>query len=153
MPTIRAGKDFWAGVLYAAFGALALVVARDYPVGTTARMGPGYFPAMLGTVLAVFGLAAIVRSLLRDGERVGKLAWMPMGLVTTGVVAFAWLLPRLGLPLSLVFLLLVPASASGHFRLGLKPLLLMAILISFCTLLFVEALGVPMPLVGNWVKG
>lgn len=153
MPTIRASKDFWAGVLYAAFGAVALALARDYPVGTTARMGPGYFPIVLGTVLAMFGLSAILRSFLRDGERVDPLAWKPLGLVTIGVVSFAWLLPRIGLPLALVVLVLIPASASGHFRLGLKPLALMVLLVAFCTLLFVEALGVPMPIAGSWLKG
>lgn len=153
MRTIRAPKDFWAGILYATFGCIALAMASGYPVGTTARMGPGYFPILLGSVLAMFGLAAIIRAFLHDGEGVDSIAWKPLALVIAGVVAFAWLLPRLGLPLSLVVLTLIPASASARFRLGLKPLLLMAALIVFCVLLFVEALGVPMPLVGAWLKG
>lgn len=153
MPAIRARKDFWAGMLYVAFGLSALAIASGYPMGTTARMGPGYFPILLGAVLAMFGLAAIARSFMRYGEAIEPIAWKPLALVTVAVIAFAWLLPRLGLPLTLAVLILISASSSSHFKLGIKPMLLMVALIAFCVLLFIEALGVPMPLVGSWLKG
>ena len=51
MALIRHPKDFWAGVLFASFGAAALVIAQSYPLGSAARMGPGYFPRMLGFLL------------------------------------------------------------------------------------------------------
>lgn len=153
MPAIRAPKDFWAGALYAAFGGTALSLASRYPMGTGARMGAGYFPVMLGSLLLLFGLAAIVRSFLRTGEGLGEIAWRPLALVAGGVVAFAWLLPRLGLPLSLIVLILVPATASRRFRIEPRALLLMVALIAFCVALFVEGLGVPLPLLGSWLRG
>src|SRR5688572_14793899 len=45
---IRSTKDFWTGVLYVFFGLTAIIVARDYGMGTAVRMGPAYFPTILG---------------------------------------------------------------------------------------------------------
>ena len=56
MALIRNPKDFWAGVLFVAFGTAAIVIAPSYPLGTAARMGPGYFPRMLGILLIVLGV-------------------------------------------------------------------------------------------------
>ena len=55
MPLIRNPKDFYAGVLFMSFGLAALVIARSYPLGTAARMGPGYFPRVLGILLLGIG--------------------------------------------------------------------------------------------------
>ena len=55
-------KDFWSGVMFTAFGLGILVVARDYPLGTTTRMGAGFFPMVLATVLAALGVIILVRA-------------------------------------------------------------------------------------------
>ena len=49
-------KDVWAGLMLIAIGAAAIFVARSYPFGTALRMGPGFFPVVLGGLLIVFGL-------------------------------------------------------------------------------------------------
>ena len=73
MPSfIRHQKDFWIGALFLFFGLVAVVVARDYPMGTAGRMGPAYFPTMLGSLLILIGAIAVIRSFLHDGEAVGK---------------------------------------------------------------------------------
>jgi hypothetical protein len=48
MAKIPRPKDFYAGLLFVAFGVVAIIIARNYPLGTAARMGPGYFPRLLG---------------------------------------------------------------------------------------------------------
>ena len=67
-PDLRGSKDFLAGLLFLAIGAGAMVVARGYPFGTTARMGSGYFPTVLGGVLVLFGVFLMARG-ARSGER------------------------------------------------------------------------------------
>ena len=47
-------KDLWAGLMLVGIGAGSMFVARNYPFGTALRMGPGYFPVILGGLLVVF---------------------------------------------------------------------------------------------------
>ena len=61
-PAFLANKDFWAGLMLIAVGALAVVLARDYPLGTVMRMGPGYFPVALGALLVLFGIYVLARA-------------------------------------------------------------------------------------------
>jgi hypothetical protein len=50
---IRSPRDFFAGVIFLSFGLCAVIVGRDYPMGTALRMGAGYFPFALGLVLLI----------------------------------------------------------------------------------------------------
>ncbi len=65
---IRAPKDFWSGVMFCGFAAVALLAAQGYSLGTAGKMGPGYFPLLLGLVLALLGLILVGRSVLIDGD-------------------------------------------------------------------------------------
>ncbi len=143
-------KDFWAGVLYIAFGTIAFWIGRDYPMGTAGRMGAGYFPAVLSVVLTGIGLMSVARSFAQDGEAVGAIAWKPLGLVVGATILFGILLQTAGLMVALVALVLASAVASQHFRLDLKALAGLVLLVAFCALVFVKGLGVPLPLVGSW---
>ncbi len=71
---LRNPKDFWSGVMFAAIGfAFAIIVkVYEYPMGTASRMGPGYFPFVLGNALGVLGLVILLKSFLSDGERVSN---------------------------------------------------------------------------------
>lgn len=155
MPSfVRAPKDFWAGLLYALFGGAAVFVAAgEYPVGTGARMGPGYFPIALGALLLCFGLVCLVRSVLHDGGPIGAIAWKPLALVTGASVLFGLLLPVLGLVAALLALALVAAAASAHFRFEWRAAAGLVGLVAACAAVFVVALGVPLPLLGTWVGG
>ncbi|MCC6870733.1 MAG: tripartite tricarboxylate transporter TctB family protein, partial [Burkholderiales bacterium] len=55
MLSIRNPKDFWAGILFIALGIFAITVGSNYTLGSAARMGPGYFPRILGILLIVLG--------------------------------------------------------------------------------------------------
>jgi hypothetical protein len=150
---IRSPKDFGAGLLYAGFGLAAILMAWDYGMGSASRMGPGYFPTALGTLLLLIGIASLVRSFLSDGAPIGVIAWKAAALVTAGTVLFGLLLRPAGLVPALVVLILVSASASARFRFQWRASLLMLVLIAFCALVFVKGLGMPVPLLGHWFGG
>ncbi|MCC6194356.1 MAG: tripartite tricarboxylate transporter TctB family protein [Burkholderiales bacterium] len=154
MAMIRNQKDFGAGLLYIAFGAVGFYIARDYGMGTASRMGPGYFPTVLSVLLMAFGLASAIRSFLTKEEaQVGKFAWKAAAFILGATVLFGLLLTRAGLVIALVVLCLVSAAGSQSFKLEWKATGLLVILVTFCALVFAEGLGVPMPLLGTWFGG
>lgn len=69
-------KDFWAGLSLIAVGGLAIFIARSYPFGTSLRMGPGYFPVVLGAMLVMFGVYIGAKSLRADAEKLTG-PWLP----------------------------------------------------------------------------
>jgi uncharacterized membrane protein YuzA (DUF378 family) len=147
---VRSPKDFWAGAIYLIIGIAAVWIARNYTFGSGARMGPGYFPTILGYILAIFGLASIARSLLQPGGPIGAIAWKPLALITAGTVLFGFLLPRAGFVISLAVLVLISAAASENSRFNWRTLVGLCALIAFCALIFVKLLGVPLPILGTW---
>jgi hypothetical protein len=145
MVSIRAPKDFWAGVMFLAFAAVALYVSRTYSLGTAVRMGPGYFPMLLGGVLAVIGAILVVRSLVIAGDPIGHMRVLPLVLVAVAAVLFGVLLPRLGLVVTLPVVIVVAALASVQSR-RWEVLLLSVLLTVFSALVFVYGLRLPIPL-------
>lgn len=97
-------KDFFAGLMFTIVGIAFAIGATNFTVGNAARMGPGYFPLMLGIVL--IGLGATItfqsfRSKALGGDLIGKWAWRPLGFIIGANVAFGILLvglPTLGVP-------------------------------------------------------
>ena len=150
---IRSQKDFGAGLLYAGFGLAAVLMARDYGMGSASRMGAAFFPTALGTLLLLIGVASLVRSFFSVGKPIGAIAWKAAVLVPAGTVLFGLLLRHAGLLAALAALILLSASASSRFRLEWRAGALMAVLITFCALVFVKGLGLPVPLVGSWFTG
>ena len=150
---IHGPKDFWAGILYVCLGTGFAIVARDYSLGTAIRMGPGYFPIALGCLLACVGLISIARGITRSGEPLEAFAWRPVFFVSLSLILFAVLLTGAGLILALAALLLTAPMAARSFRYSVTGALAAIALIAFCALVFVEALGLPLPLIGNWFGG
>ena len=149
---IRNAKDFWAGVMYLAIGLAAIFIARDYGMGTATKMGPAYFPVVLGGLLALIGVASVVRSFLTKGEPIGGFALKGILFVCGGTVLFAALLRGAGVVPALMALALVSAYGSIKFRLG-TSLALAVGLTAFCVLVFIKGLGIPLPLFGSWFGG
>lgn len=147
------GKDFLTGVGYALIGGSALYFGRDYAFGTLSRMGPGFFPLVLGAILTLIGIALSLRALLRGDERIGALSLRPLVLVVGSIFLFAWLLPLLGMPLTLAVLIAVASLGSPSFRPELRFALVMAAVILACVGLFVYGLGVRMPVAGSLFGG
>lgn len=147
---IRGPKDFWAGVIYFVLGTGFVIVARDYSLGTAIRMGPGYFPMVLGGLLALIGLISIIRGVRLDGERIPPFAWRAVIFVSLSLILFGALLQGGGLIFGLTVLLLVAPMAAQSFRYSLTGVLAAIALIVFCAVVFVGALGLPLPLFGTW---
>src|SRR2546426_1114359 len=89
---ITNGKDFWAGAMFIAFGLAFMIVAQNYAMGNAVRMGPAYFPTVLGGILAVLGAVVLLRAFVSKIEhplRVFpfRLWYIPIG-VGLGVLAF-----------------------------------------------------------------
>lgn len=149
---IRSGRDFWSGVLYVFFGATAVIVARDYSMGTALRMGPAYFPSILGTLLIVIGGISVIRSFIAEGVPIGAFALRKGALVIASVLLFGAVVRGAGLAIALPALVLISAAASDRFR-WWPSLVLAAGLAVFAVFVFLNGLGVPLPLIGAWLGG
>jgi hypothetical protein len=150
---IRSPRDFWAGAIYLALAIAAIWIGQDYQLGTSERMGPGYFPTLLGSILAIFGVVSMGRSYIRSGEAIAAIAWRPLALVLGSTVLFGLLLPRAGVLIALPCLIVVSALASRNSRLDATSIAALVGLVAFCVVVFVKGLGVPMPLLGTWFGG
>ena len=116
MPFIRNPKDFYSGLIFIAFGVAALVIASNYSLGTAARMGPGYFPRILGIGLIILGAALSLRALKIKGEPVPKWHWRPTLVVLGSVILFGYIVNYAGLVLSTIILIVLSSWASSEFR-------------------------------------
>ena len=117
MPFIRHPKDFYSGLIFVAFGIAAIVIGSNYPLGTAARMGPGYFPRILGIMLIVLGAALSLRALKIKGEPIAKWHWKPTLVVLGSVVLFGYIVNYAGLVVSTIILIVMSSWASPEFRL------------------------------------
>ena len=116
MAFIRHPKDFWSGVMFVACGIGAIIVGANYPLGTAARMGPGYFPRILGILLIVLGALLALRALRLQGSPIQAFKWRPTIIVLASVVGFGLIVQQVGLLLSTVLLILAASTASLEFR-------------------------------------
>jgi Tripartite tricarboxylate transporter TctB family len=140
---VRAPKDFWSGVMFCAFAAIAILAARGYSLGSAGKMGPGYFPLLLGIVLAAMGGILIARSVVVDDEPIAPFHLLPLVVIAVGVCLFGLLIEPLGLVVSLAVLTVLSARAGPQFRL-METVALAAVLIAFSIGVFVYALGLPL---------
>jgi hypothetical protein len=152
---IKSQKDFFAGLMFLVVGAGFAWGATSYSIGTGARMGPGYFPLILGILLAVLGLAIVFESLVvetEDGEPVGRIAWKPLFFIIAANVAFGILLgglPKIGLPamglIAGIYALVFIASHAGD-KVNYKEVAVLAtILAIFSYGAFIKLLNLQFP--------
>ena len=145
MGFIRHPKDFVAGLMFAAVGAAAILIAANYPLGTAARMGPGYFPRILGILLIVLGAALALRALKLNGSPLPGWHWRPVLIVLGSVVLFGLIVIKVGLALSTVILIVLSSAASMEFR--PKEALVSGIALAVLSIaVFVIALKLQMPI-------
>ena len=141
---LRNNRDFWAGMMLIAIGLAAIFIARNYPFGSALRMGPGYFPSVLGGLLILFGIAVVIKG-VRSGEPIEgnwslrALIVLPLALVLFGVLMeSAGFIPALGV------LIFASASATTEFTV-LEVSLLTGFLIALSVAVFIWGLGLPYP--------
>jgi len=160
---IKSQKDFFSGLMFAIIGAGFAWGATSYSVGTGARMGPGYFPMLLGILLAILGAFTVFYSLVEhteDGDKVGKFVWRPIIYILGSNVAFGVLLaglPSLGVPamglIVAIYALVIIASKAGD-GFNLKEVLLLATILSGGSYLaFIVLLKLQMPVWPTFITG
>jgi len=116
MAVIRHPKDFWSGVIFIAIGLFAIIYGAKYTLGSAARMGPGYFPRILGVLLILLGGILAVRALRLDGPPLPRWKWRPTVIVLGSVVLFGLIVQSVGIALSTVILIVGASTASPEFR-------------------------------------
>jgi hypothetical protein len=143
---IRNHRDFWAGIMFLVFGILFMFWSRSYQLGTAAKMGPGYFPTVLGGIMAVLGLIIILGAFARSNPetRVATFGFKEIFLVCAAVGAFAFLLNYLGMMLAIIIMAFISAAASHEFKVKETAInsVVMCLLSYLC---FVYGLEVQMP--------
>ena len=147
--SLRENQDFWGGVMLIAIGVTAVVIARNYPFGSSLRMGPGYFPTVLGWLLTLFGLWFVAKS-FRSTEKI-EAGWSLRALVVIPVslVLFGILMTYAGFVPALAVLIFGSALASSEFNLLEVSLLTVGLTIA-CIAVFIWGLGLPYPLLVGW---
>jgi hypothetical protein len=143
---IRSPRDFWAGVMFLGVGVFFAVWAIfNYQMGTAVRMGPAYFPVLLGGLLAFLGLVVLLGSLVMEGPKVAAFNFRPLLLIVAANLAYAYLIKPLGLVLATVALVFI-AALGGHEFKWKEVIILTIVLILFSVLVFVKGLTLPFPL-------
>lgn len=161
--SIKSQKDFFSGLMFLVVGAAFAWGATSYSVGTGARMGPGYFPLLLGVLLAILGGVVMFYSLVVEtpnGDKVGSFAWRPIGYILGSNLAFGILLgglpsiklPSMGLIVAIYALVLISSKAGDNYRLR-DVLILSTILAVGSYLAFIVLLKLQMPVWPTFIAG
>jgi len=160
---IKSQKDFFSGLMFTVIGASFAYGATSYSIGSGGRMGPGYFPLLLGIILAILGGAVMFKALVvetPDGEKIGKWAWKPLFFIIAANLLFGILLgglPSIGLPpmglIAAIFGITLVASLAGDdFR--LKEVLVLSVVLSIGSYLaFVVLLKLQFPVWPTFIAG
>lgn len=116
---IKSRRDFWSGLMFVLVGFGFAWGALNYSFGSSARPGPAYFPFGLGVMLVLLGAFTLFESMTietEDGEPVGHFAWKPLIIITASLCVFGFILPRLGMVLTLPILIVTTSLAGDEFH-------------------------------------
>lgn len=144
-------KDLWSGLMLIVIGGGALFIARNYQFGSSLRMGPGYFPTVLGALLVLFGLYFVGQGLRSNAEKLeGTWSLRALIILPLSLVLFGLLIDRAGFIPAMLALIIGSATASTQFR--LVEVLLFSVILTFsCVVVFIWLLGLPYELItGVW---
>lgn len=147
----RTNKDLWAGLMYIGTGAIGMWIAKDYPFGSALRMGPGYFPSVLGGIMIAMGIYVLALGLRKDHEKIiGNWSIRALIILPISMVVFGILMEHAGFIPAMVALIPLSALAGREFKwIEVVPLTLGLLIV--CTAGFIYALGLPYPLIkGLW---
>lgn len=143
-------REVACGAIFVVTAALFAYGTTDLAMGTSIRMGPGYFPLMLAIIMGALGLAIIVKGLGREPSPIGGIPWRGLVFILLGPVVFGLTVRGLGLAASVALVAAIATMASSRATL----LLMIAIpigLVIFCVVVFSYGLGLPYALVGPWL--
>ena len=160
---IKSQPDFFSGLMFIVVGVAFAWGATNYTVGEAARMGPGYFPLVLGVLMALVGVVVSFKSLVIDTKtdnKIGEWAWRPLFYVITANVVFGVLLaglrtfdfPAFGLIVAIYALTFIASMAQADWK--FKPTLLLATALAVGSyLVFVLALALQFPVWPEFITG
>ena len=142
---IRSPRDFFAGAIFLSFGLCAVLVGRDYPIGTALHMGSGYFPFVLGALLLILGAIISIKSLVITGDAIESIGLRPLLLVLLAIGAFAVSVDTIGLVAATVLMAVIGAAASPESR-WREVVVLTIALLGLAVGVFAYGLGLPFTL-------
>jgi len=164
---IKSQQDWWAGLMFIAFGVFFIVVALGtpeffdkmvgsriipgYQMGSSVRMGPAYFPVVLGGLLAFLGLLVLLDSIVEEGPKVAKFHFRPLLFIAVSSLAFAYLLKPLGLALASIALVFISAYGGHEFK-WKEVAIMSVVLVIFSVLVFVKGLSLPFPICPDFIE-
>ena len=160
---IKSQKDFFAGLMFLGVGVAFAWGATKYSLGSGARMGPGYFPLMLGVLMAVLGAAITFKALVVEtvgGDKVGKWAWKPLFFIIAANVVFGVLLagvpalkiPAFGLIVAIYAVTIIASMAEAGWKVKNTFILATALAIG-SYIAFVMALKLQFPVWPSFITG
>ena len=150
---IKNETDFWSGVMFIAFGLFFAVFAARYDFGTAQRMGPAYFPSVLGGLLALVGVLVALTGLRRDGEggKVEKFHFAELTWVLGAVVLYAVILRWAGVMVSMFALIVISSFASHEFR--WKEAIILSLVMAVITyVVFIMGLKLTIPVLPAFLE-
>ena len=150
---IRDQKNFWSGLMFLAFGAFFVGWAQQYDLGSAARMGPAFFPTMLGALLFLLGAIVLIEGLVAETAdgKIEPFNFRALVLVLGSVVAFGMLLRPAGLLVALFVLVCVSSFGSHEFK--LRDVLLLSIGMSLLVLgVFIYGLSMTIPVLPSFLR-
>lgn len=151
---IKNQKDFVSGLMFTAVGIAFATGSTSFQIGGAARMGPGYFPLLLGLVLTALGLLVTAQALRSSAaiEKIDSIAWRPLIFILSANLVFGALLvglPSIGLPpFGLIVAIYALVIIAGYARSGhrLKESLVLATVLAAGSYgAFVYALNLQFP--------
>ena len=139
----RDRKDFNAGLLYVAIGGFFAGFATNYPMGSAVRMGPAYFPSILGALLVMLGMILVFRSFfVHDAEPPTKTHWRPLLFILGAVIFFAVFIDRAGLIASSAMMMMLGALGGWDFK-WKEQVVNSIVMTAACVGIFYHGLGLP----------
>lgn len=145
----RSVPDVLAGAVFVLIGGAFVVGSLGHELGTPLRMGPGFFPLMVGAITVALGLAVVVKGLVA-GEVLtfGVVPWRAVAAIVLAILFFGFTVRRLGFVPASAGTAFLTTMASSRIRLRTAAAVTAGLTVA-ATLIFVVGLRVPIPLWGS----
>jgi hypothetical protein len=145
---IKSERDFFSGLMFIIAGVVFAIGATNYPMGSSARPGAGYFPLILSVAMTILGAIVLFKSLTIEtegGDPIGRVAWRPLIVIVSAITVFGMTINTLGLVISVPVLILIASLAGDEFK-WIGVVLNALVLTVFSWLIFVVGLKLTIPL-------
>ncbi|MFM9967328.1 MAG: tripartite tricarboxylate transporter TctB family protein [Burkholderiales bacterium] len=143
--SVEGPQDLGAAVVFIVIGIAGLVFGQDLAFGTSAKMGPGYFPMILSGLILLLGIGLCIHSLVVAGPKIDPVQFRPILLIVASILVFGYLLALVGLVITAFLMTVVAAYARREVDLRENIYLGLGLAI-FVVAIFVYGLSQPLPI-------